>query len=477
MMKEKFFLTIFLMLTILTFADAKSMRIMGRVIDTDGKGIPEVVVNDGVNFTTTDKNGRWTLMTDTLESKFISISTPSEYVLPEKEGLALFYKPLREVLKRGKCLFVLKKRGNITDKFSFIAISDPQVKTENNMKRWIGETVSDLRRTIDSISINREVVGMTLGDLVFDEMGLYDSYATSLKNTGAVFFQTIGNHDFDKDYQDLHNMRNGSPHYAEEKYYKYFGPTDYSFNIGSVHIISMKSINYVGHKKYVEALTDAQLEWLENDLKYVKKGSTIFVNMHAAGWNVENGDGNIRNAIELSNILKGYNVHFFCGHTHFFQNVEVNDSLYQHNISAACGAWWAGNVGQCGAPNGYLIVDADGEKISWHYKPTKQPINVQMRIYKPGEFRRAKSFLVANVWDYDSKCKVMVSEDGNDFVPMQLIKEVDEQYIRQQNAVNKDEKEILSTHLFKFKLKKETKEVKVRFINRFGEIYDEMVIL
>lgn len=476
-MNKKIFLTSILILCGLVYAEGKSMRITGKVTNTEGKGIPGVVVNDGVNFTITDNKGTWTIMTDTIVSKFVSISTPAEYQLPEKEGLARFYKPIREVLKKGKCLFVLQRRKKDADKFSFIAISDPQVKTEQDMERWTEETVMDLRQTVDSIGSYREVVGMTLGDLVFDEMGLYNSYASSLKNTGAVFFQTIGNHDFNKAYQDLHNMRNGSPHYAEEYYHKYFGPTDYSFNVGKVHIISMKSINYVGHRKYVEALTDAQLEWLEKDLSYVKRGTTVFVNMHAAGWNIEHGGGNIRNAEELEKTFQGYNVHFFCGHTHFFQNVEVSDSLYQHNISAACGSWWTGNVGQSGAPNGYLIVDADGDNIRWHYKPTGHSINVQMRIYKPGEFRRAKSFLVANVWDYDSKCKVMVSEDENGFVPMELFSEVDERYIRQQNAVNKDEKEILSTHLFKFKLKKETKEVKVRYINRFGEIYDEMVKL
>ena len=476
-MNKKIILTACLILSFLSFAEGKSIRITGKVTNTGGKGIPGVVVNDGVNFTTTDNNGKWTLMTDTLVSKFVSISTPAEYKLPEKDGLAYFYKPLREVLRNGKCQFVLQKRAKDVDKFSFLAISDPQVKTEHDMERWVSETVIDLRRTIDSISATREVVGMTLGDLVFDEMGLYNRYATSLKNTGAVFFQTIGNHDFNKAYQDLHNMRKGCPHYAEEKYHQYFGPTDYSFNIGKIHVISMKSINYVGHRKYVEALTDAQLEWLEKDLGYVKGGTTIFINMHAAGWNVEHSGGNIRNAEEIQNILKGYNVHFFCGHTHFFQNVEVSDSLYQHNISAACGSWWTGNVGQSGAPNGYLIVDAEGDNIRWHYKPTGKPTTLQMRIYKPGEFRRAKSFLVANVWDYDSKCKVMVAEDGNEFVPMELVKEVDEQYIRQQNAVNKDENEIISTHLFKYKLSKETKVAKVRFINRFGEIYEDMVNL
>lgn len=56
----------------------------------------------------------------------------------------------------------------------------------------------------------------------------------------------------------------------------------------------MKNINYVGHKKYIEAITDQQLAWLEKDLSYVPKGSTVFLNMHAAAWNTVLNDGNIR---------------------------------------------------------------------------------------------------------------------------------------------------------------------------------------
>ena len=73
--------------------DTTSITIKGYVKDADGHGIKGVVVNNGTNFTTTDKNGAWTLPTDTLTSKFISISTPAGYVLPAVNGIARgFYK-------------------------------------------------------------------------------------------------------------------------------------------------------------------------------------------------------------------------------------------------------------------------------------------------------------------------------------------------------------------------------------------------
>lgn len=199
-------------------------------------------------------------------------------------------------------------------------------------------------------------------------MPLFDNYKASLKNTGATFFQCIGNHDFDRQYQGLHNMELASPVYGEMVYESHFGPTDYSFNIGKAHIVTMKNINYVGGKSYLTSLTGQQLDWLKKDLSYLPEGSLVILNMHAPSWNRISPDGNIRNAAQLKEVLKNYNVHVFSGHTHFFQNNEVSPVLYEHNIGAACGGWWTGWVNQCGAPNGYMVVDVDGNDLKWHYK-------------------------------------------------------------------------------------------------------------
>ena len=233
------------------FAQQTRFQVSGRVVNKQGKGIERVVVNDGINFTTTDKDGKWTLSSDTLFSKFISISTPADYELPQKKGLAAFYIPMREAVKSGDNKFVLARRKNIANNFTYVTISDPQVLNEDEMNRWRNETVKDLRHVTDSLKKTREVIGMTLGDLVFDNMPLYKEYEQSVQNLGLTMFQTIGNHDFDKKYQDLHNMRIGAPVYAEHFYNQYFGPTDYSFNMGKVHVITMKNINYVDRKSVV----------------------------------------------------------------------------------------------------------------------------------------------------------------------------------------------------------------------------------
>lgn len=451
-------------------------KFTGKVMDKSGRGISGVVVNDGIHFTKTNGQGTWSLQSDTAVSKFVSISTPAAYELPQQEGLADgFYVSVRQLAKQNnKHDFVLEKRKQQSNDFYFIPVSDPQVRNAAEMKRWRQEAVPDMILTIDSLKQAREVVGMTLGDLVFDNMSLYDEYKTSIKNTGATFFQCIGNHDHDLKYQNLHNMALGTPVYAEMYYHRFFGPTDYSFNIGKAHLITIKNLNYMGGKEYTESLTGQQLEWLKKDLSYVPKGSLVILSMHAAGWNRVSNGGNVRNAKELKEVLKDYNVHVFCGHTHFCQNNEVAPNLYEHNIGAACGTWWSGWVNQCGAPNGYMVVDVNGNDLKWHYKGTRRDFSYQFRLYNKGEFLTQQPFVVANIWDWDSACKAVWYQDGKLMGDMQQFTDADEQVASQKK--NRSQAP-LTNHLFRALPSDGAKEVKVVFTNRFGEVYTQTIKL
>ena len=149
-MKEKLLLYLFLTLGLMSMkaGDTTSITIKGYVKDATGKGIKGVVVNNGTNFTITDKKGAWTLPTDTLVSKFISISTPANYTLPAVNGIARgFYKTVRTAMKAEQNVFVLNKREKPVTSFHYIAISDPQLRTTSDLKRWTTETVKDAGTT------------------------------------------------------------------------------------------------------------------------------------------------------------------------------------------------------------------------------------------------------------------------------------------------------------------------------------------
>lgn len=462
--------------TALSSAQNSQLTFKGRVKDTNGKGIAGVVVNNGEQFTLTDDKGSWTLPTDTNRCKMVSISTPAAYKLPQENSLAKGFYVRVDQLSRdgGKHDFVLEKRTTPCDKFYYIAISDPQVRNAKQLARWQNETVEDLRSLTTELSTEREVVANTLGDLVWDNMPLFSQYEQSLQGLPMTIFQCIGNHDFDLRYQDLHNMPAGTPCYGEQAYHAHFGPTCYSYNIGRIHVVTLKNINYVGGRQYVEAITGEDLQWLSCDLSYVEKGSQVILNMHAAGWNSVEKEGNIRNAKQLAEILKDYRVNIFAGHTHYFQNNTVSDHILEHNIGASCGAWWNEWVNRCGAPNGYMVVDIDGDNVKWHYKSTRHSLNHQMRLYAVGEFPSQQDCVVANVWDWDERTTVEYSIDGQPMGPMEQFTDCDPVYI---SCLKKGSAPTKTRHLFRAKPTEGAKQITVTFTNRFGEKYSESLPL
>lgn len=449
----------------------KTIMLKGTVVDMQGKGIAGVVVNNGRDFTTTNRQGLWQLATDTTVSKFVSISTPREYALPQISGIATgYYIPIAEAAReRQSVRFTLQRRDSVSVRFHYVAISDPQILNAHDMKRWRTETMNSILRTASALRKSGEVVGMTLGDVVFDNMSLYPQYVNSLKNRRMTFFQCIGNHDFNKAYADLHNSASGTVDYAEKTFGEYFGPVNYSFNIGDAHIVTIKNINYRGGCKYEEEITPEDLLWLERDLSYVPKSRLVILNMHAPGWNAQEPIDNILNAERLKEILSPYEAHVFAGHTHFFENVEVGPSLYQHNIAAACGAWWTSNLNRDGAPNGYMVATIDGKKMTWKYQSANTKSAYQMRVYKPGEFRTQKDYIVANVWEWDPHCRVVWYEDGKYRGQMQRFVDNDEAFL----LTNPKKHQLAKTgHLFRARpTSKKYRYIKIIFINRFGETF------
>ncbi|OJU40550.1 MAG: TonB-dependent receptor [Bacteroidales bacterium 45-6] len=454
-------------------ANKLGMTVKGVVVDDSNKPVAGVVVNDGENFTATDASGIYYLPSNLARCKYVRISIPADYEI-EKNVVSSFYSKLSNKEDVNRRDFKLKKRKSNSNEFVFLAISDPQVKSKAHLARLDSETIADLKQTIRE-NRTKNIYAITLGDNVFDEMELFEPYRAMLSSLSVPVFSVIGNHDFDLRYNDLHNTKDSSGNYAEEIYESYFGPADYSFNIGNIHVVAMKNIDYFAGKKYTERFTPEQFEWLKKDLSYVKPGTTVFLNVHAPTSNKSSeGSGNSKNTPELLDILKGYKVHIFSGHTHFYENEEPVAGIYDHNIGAACGAWWAGSVNRCGAPNGYLVVNVKGDDVKWHYKSTGKDNSYQFRIYKPGEFATQADYLVANIWDWDSSYQVKWYEDGKLRGTMEQFDDEDQDFITMKKGKATG---YHTLHLFRVKPNKDAKKITVEVKNRFGETFSESVKL
>lgn len=378
--------------------------------ENSGKGIAGVAVTDGYQYVKTDANGVYQMKRNAL-ARNVYFTVPAEYQIPldDTYHLPMFYSP--GIMAQGKayrCDFKLKKLDAPETDFTILMIGDPQCQVINEAARFLGETIPDIRRTMESGEYSPNVYALTLGDITFDSYYMFGPMVTSMKNiviSGRYLpvFNSAGNHDHnslvkssgDKEMDDYNSL---------EEYVKHFGPTDYSFDRGNAHIVVMDNVLVNELSKdsspngktwsYTNELTDTQMEWLRQDIANVQNPESkliIFCTHQPVRKNDATG-----NYAEVMNLLGLFaEAHIMAGHTHFTQNYihnEVNGKeVYEHIHGAACGAWWNANSNVTGAPNGYNIYRVNGSKISdWILKPTNRDAGYQMRIYDGNQQYRSE---------------------------------------------------------------------------------------
>ena len=451
---------------------AVTARPIRGTVKCAGTPVSGVTVTDGHSFTESGADGTFTLDADD-DALFISIVTPSGYLAPMEQDIPQFFRPYAASTKRYD--FELRPWPATGEVYELLAIGDPQPKTAAHFDRLRTEIIPELRRaTALGKQRGTAQAALLLGDIVWDSPELFAGVREQFASLGIPVYGVIGNHDHDLRYPALSNQKVTEESYAERIYEDHFGPYNYSFNVGDAHIITLKDIDYYKDKKYDERFGKEQLEWLKNDLSYVKPGTLVFINVHAPVFNqTDKGGGNAEDAESLKEIVSPYNVHIFAGHTHFFENNQVTPNLYEHNIGAACGAWWAGHVNRCGAPNGYLVVEVKGNAATWYYKATGHDSDYQFRVYRPNEFKSQADYLVVNVWDWDPTYQVTWSENGIEKGRMEQFDDEDQDYIDMHGKPSGYH----TSHLFRVRPTDKAKSVKIVATNRFGQSFTQTVDL
>lgn len=309
---------------------------------------------------------------------------------------------------------------------------------KSDVARFTDETMADVKQTIAGWAPSMPVYAISMGD----DVQYYGGYNASLEgqirkalgSSRATVFSVIGNHD--QDGRDLYRR----------KWEQSFGPTDYSFDRGDVHYVCLNDVHFYRGQAYWQPgeLTADQLHWLEQDLHFADHNKKVILCYHipltfgnrprkgAASLNLESEPGHFSSSV-LRRVLKavaafkgGYEL--FCGHTHFAINHEIEfqgQHILEHCHAAACGNIWQSNINICGTPNGYYVYALNGTRITnSYYKGTFWPRSRQMTIFRAstdfnGESYAAdwtlakdKGVLVANVFNADSRWRVVAIEDG-----------------------------------------------------------------
>ncbi len=438
------------------FESGKKIR---GTVRAAGKGLKDVVVSDGYSVILTDSKGRYELETHAAASN-IFISTPSGYAFNHENGIARHYHRIEHISNRKKVDFELVTLDRDDNEHQFIIWADPQVKNQKDIDLLMSQSVPDVQQWAAAAGTGALLHGITVGDIVWDELQLFADYSQAVEKMGIPFFQCLGNHDMD--------YNKGGDETSDQTFQRNFGPTHYSFNRGKVHYVVMDDVRYLGkNREYDGYFSQNQLNWLQKDLSFVPKDRLVVLCVHIP---VHNG---VKNNQDLYSLLEGRNVHIMSGHTHYHRNV-IKENIYEHNHGTVCGAWWTGPICGDGTPCGYGVYSVKGTELSWHYKSTGQAADHQLKIFTE-EVNGEKQVLV-NIWNHDPEWKTEYWVDGESKGALEQFSGFDPYAyatllgpdLPNPRGFAEPRK---TEHMFKALLPLSAKEVKVSATDRFGKIF------
>ena len=499
---------------------ASGSTVYGKV-SCEGKGLPGVVVSDGIDVVKTDSKGVYQLKSKKYHG-YVFVSTPSGYE-PITNGILPKFHAL---LKSGATVaervdFQLKKVDG-QENHRMLMLGDIHLADRTDDKKQFGDFVKDINATVAATP--GKVYAMTLGDMTWDLYWLVNNYSfkeylkdDASKIKGVMIYHTIGNHD--------HSMYYMGDFDTVKEYKEYIGPTYYSFNIGKVHYVvlddvectnSKPSTDDKGNKCYERSydghIVSDELTWLKKDLASVPNGTPLVVAMHIPLYN-ENGTPRISESSAFENILKAYpEVHLYTAHTHTIYNTDKLSTghVFEHNAGSICGTWWWSaketpgvHIGQDGSPGGYTVMDVTGTAFKWQYKATGAEVDYQFRTYDRNQIHLTSAAYVPhssgtykwepsrwgiassanevyiNVWNWDPAWTVEVTEEGTPLTVNPIMSEKDPLHLVAYTAkrIDKNSKPTFETsttgHLFKVTASGPSTTLEIKVTDRFGNVYTE----
>ena len=400
------------------------------VRDAEERGLAGARVSNGRDVVSTDSQGRYRLPIEDDDAVFVI--KPSGWQVPLHPGTHV---PLHYYLH--------KPRGSPDSRFPGVDPTGPlpvsldfglRVHPEPNVFRIIcfGDTQPRDQKEVDYIShdVVEELVGVeaafgvTLGDLVFDDLAMLPEVVGSVGMIGIPWHHVIGNHDVNRDAlaQD----------FFDDTYERILGPSTYSFDYADVHFIVLNDIVWeIGKGSYHAELTEEQLTFLDNDLHFVPREKLVVLMMHIPLTEVVNKDELLRLLASHPQTLS-ISAHWHV-QEHLFLDTGIADADPHHHIvmGTACGGWWRGQPDELGiphavmpdgTPNGYSIVQFDGNEYSVRYKVARRPADYQMNVFAPdvvAPSEVAHTEVIVNFFAGSERCLLELRLDEGDWVAME----------------------------------------------------------
>lgn len=489
-----------------TGSNGGNATVTGTVVDQRGLPVEGVVVSDGLLTTLTDESGYYALESDLSKRRFVQVTIPAAYEIPVKNGIPQFWRRIPEGATEFEADFTLQARRKAASRYTVLMTADPQIRSRSarydnfafHSIDMYEDMCRDLWETAASIT-DRPVYGISLGDLVHNDMSLYPTYCAGIADFDFPVFSVIGNHD--------HVQNAATDREAVKKFEEYLGPTCYSVELGELHFIFLDNIvmknntldpNNVG--AYSDGLSDEAYSWLCNDLKYVDKDRTVMLCAHSSMFRKPDSEpaDRDRHGPDYASRLAQYRcVHSWAGHSHINFNYAYSaeepapkfPNVESHILARSTGALWLNeSMSSDGTPRGYMVVEVDGEAVSWYYKPYSYENDVpsgldrshQIRVYAPGVWY-SDGYVYANVWNHDARWgAVRYTDSGKSDAEMKRVTVYDGAFVRMADYYNSVQttatfEPFRTSHMFRILPTAGAAQATVETTDRFGERYTATV--
>ncbi|PRD47951.1 calcineurin-like phosphoesterase C-terminal domain-containing protein [Sphingobacterium haloxyli] len=405
------------------------------------KGLPQVAVSNGVDVVLTDQSGAYQL--PVRDNSIFFVVKPNGYQFPLDENNMpefyyihkpqgspdLKYKGSEPTGKLPKSLdFALLKDETEKEQFSALVFGDPQAYNMDEIAYFDEGIVQEIS--------NREkfAFGLSLGDLVGDDLTLHDPYKKTVGKLGLPWFNVMGNHDMNYDVQqDV---------LSDETYQKNFGPNNFSFNYGGAHFIVLDNIIYPNPrtgKGYLGGFRKDQLDFVENNLKFVPKDKLVVLAFHIPLLHDNSDVFRNEDRQRLFDLLAEYpNTLSLSAHTHlqrhnFYTKEDgwkQDKPHHEYNVGTTSGDWYSGlknklgvptSTMRDGTPKGYAILNIEGNKYTFDYKVAGEPEDYRLNIIFPAAVQQKylrRHTLSVNFFIGASSDIVEYSLDGKEWKKM-----------------------------------------------------------
>lgn len=431
-------------------------------------GIEGVSVSNGCEVVQTDGGGNYRIPIHGTQILFIS--KPAEFDLPLDDSNIpqFFYRhypdgtpkeiagtsiewawpvieptgPLPSVMNFG-----LIQREQSANQFTAHAFADSQAMYEIDQDMLREELVNPLIGNPYEVEF-----GITVGDVVYDNLGLYNRHKAMMSLMEIPQWNLPGNHDI--------NFASPDAIFANETFKSHFGPTYYSFNHGNVHFVALNNVEYAGdgeqfgNSDYRGYIPEHQLEWLEQDLANVPPSKLIVIATHIPliseaddGQSEPHSGPSTENFSRLLEILEPFsNIYGIAGHdTSNSWKTEVNhDHGWQgqpwiaHTLAEVRGSgWYKGlsdargvrdSIMEDGNPNGFYVLKFDDTAVTPDFIPFPFGPDAAQRLritldpplseIEVGSINRGAvqtdTKIVVNLFDGGVRDSVWASIDGGD---------------------------------------------------------------